>query len=103
MKYVELQKYSFALSSPKAGNLEYERMKARFFPIQTSRGRWRGSVAALWVGATCGLVQAQSLNELLQSTLTTHPAVRGQQSQRAVSAAELEFANQQFRGNAYAQ
>jgi len=84
------------MESPKAGDLECRPMNPRFFPIQIPLGGWRGLAAALWMVATCGLVHAQSLNELMQSTLTTHPAVRGQQSQRAVSAAELEFANQQF-------
>ncbi|MDH4478508.1 MAG: TolC family protein [Rhodoferax sp.] len=56
----------------------------------------RNLATAVGLATLCGLVQAQSLVELLQRTLQTHPAVMGQQSQRAVSAAELEFAHQQF-------
>ncbi|MDH4481565.1 MAG: TolC family protein [Rhodoferax sp.] len=42
------------------------------------------------------LVQAQSLPELLERAVTTHPSVQGQRSQRAVAAAELDYARQQF-------
>jgi len=44
----------------------------------------------------CGLAQAQSLTELIQRTLSNHPSVLGQQSQRAVASADLEYARQQF-------
>jgi len=41
-------------------------------------------------------VQAQSLGDLLERAVTTHPSVRGQRSQRAVAASELDYARQQF-------
>jgi len=71
-------------------------MKSCFSQVFGVRGGWRKPAFAMGLAALCGLVQAQSLADLLQLTLGSHPAVRGQQSQRAVSAAELEFAHQQF-------
>jgi adhesin transport system outer membrane protein len=57
---------------------------------------WRGPFSALWMATVCGLSQAQSLAELIQRTVSSHPAVVGQRSQRAVASADLEYARQQF-------
>ncbi len=57
---------------------------------------WRGPFSALWMATVCGLAHAQSLAELLQRTVNSHPAVVGQRSQRAVASADLEYARQQF-------
>jgi adhesin transport system outer membrane protein len=57
---------------------------------------WRSPFVALWVATACGLAQAQSLAELIQRTVSSHPAVVGQRSQRAVASADLEYARQQF-------
>ena len=57
---------------------------------------WRSPFVALWMATACGLAQAQSLAELIQRTVSSHPAVMGQRSQRAVASADLEYARQQF-------
>ena len=57
---------------------------------------WRSPFVALWMATACGLAQAQSLVELIQRTISSHPAVLGQRSQRAVASADLEYARQQF-------
>ncbi len=61
-------------------------------------GGWRGASLGLGLGfaVATALVQAQSLPELLERAVTTHPSVQGQRSQRAVAAAELDYARQQF-------
>lgn len=51
---------------------------------------------ALVMALACGLAQAQSLTELIQRTVSSHPSVLGQRSQRAVASADLEYARQQF-------
>ena len=61
---------------------------------------WRGASLGLGLGlgftVATALAQAQSLPELLERAVTTHPSVQGQRSQRAVAAAELDYARQQF-------
>ena len=61
-------------------------------------GGWRGASLGLGLGfaVATALAQAQSLPELLERAVTTHPSVQGQRSQRAVAAAELDYARQQF-------
>jgi adhesin transport system outer membrane protein len=59
-------------------------------------GGWRG-ISLVWgLTAVAALAQAQSLPELLERAVTTHPSVQGQRSQGAVAAAELDYARQQF-------
>jgi len=57
---------------------------------------WRSAMLALAWTALAPSAQAQSLADLLQSAVNTHPSVQGQRSQRAVAASELDYARQQF-------
>ena len=57
---------------------------------------WRSALLALaWTALGAGS-QAQSLDALLERTVTTHPSVQGQRSQKAVAVSELDYARQQF-------
>lgn len=53
-------------------------------------------LATLFVTLFATTAQAQSLSDLLERAVTTHPSVQGQRSQRAVAASELDYARQQF-------
>jgi len=57
---------------------------------------WRGASLAVVLTGIAAVAQAQGLPELLERAVTTHPSVQGQRSQRAVAAAEMDFARQQF-------
>ena len=57
---------------------------------------WRGASLAVVLTGLAACAQAQSLSELLERAVSTHPSVQGQRSQRAVAAAEMDYARQQF-------
>ena len=57
---------------------------------------WRGASLAVVLTGIAACAQAQSLSELLERAVSTHPSVQGQRSQRAVAAAEMDYARQQF-------
>lgn len=57
---------------------------------------WRGALLAVGLTGIGASAQSQSLTELMERAVATHPSVQGQRSQRAVAASELDFARQQF-------